>query len=55
MSMYDMSYCATLCDQKDCERNFRFNPPDEEYYSMTTFDDVHDDHTNCPWKLKKGG
>ena len=61
MSMWDKSYCATSCDQKDCERNFRFNPPDEEYYSMTTFDDldengnVKSNHESCIWKVKKGG
>ena len=52
--MCDMSYCSTVCDQKDCIRNIRFNKPAEKYYSITTFDDVHEDHTNCIWKIKKG-
>ena len=54
MSMGDKSYCATFCDQEDCERNVRFNKPTEKYYSMTTFDDVHENHKHCPWKIKKG-
>lgn len=29
MSMADKSYCATFCDQRDCERNVRFNKPKE--------------------------
>lgn len=53
MSMWDKSYCATFCDQEDCERNVRFNKPEEKYYSVTTFDDAHKDHRNCPWKQKK--
>ena len=53
--MYDKSYCATTCDQKDCERNVRFNKPQEKYYSVTTFDNIHHDHHNCPWKIEKRG
>ena len=52
MSMYDKSYCVTVCDQKDCERNIRFNKPKETYYSVTTFDDTHKDHEKCIWKIK---
>lgn len=55
MSMYDKSYCSTPCDQKDCERNLRFNKPQGKYYSVTTFDDTHKYHENCLWKIKKGG
>ena len=54
--MFDKSFCSTVCDQEDCERNIKFHKPEEKYYSMTTFDDIHDDHENCPWKVvKKGG
>lgn len=61
MSMADKSYCATFCDQRDCERNTRFNKPTEKYYSMTTFDDLDENgnpkinHKDCIWKIKKGG
>ena len=48
--MYDKSYCNTVCDQKDCERNLRYHKPLTKYYSVTTFDDAHDDHKNCIWK-----
>lgn len=56
MSMYDKSYCSTFCDQKDCERNLRFNKPQEKYYSVSTFDDSNPDqnHATCGWKIKKG-
>lgn len=56
MSMYDKSYCSTFCDQKDCERNLRFNKPQEKYYSAATFDDSNPDqhHKTCRWKIKKG-
>ena len=56
MSMYDKSYCSTLCDQKDCERNLKYNKPDTQYYSVTTFDDSNPDksHKSCEWKIKKG-
>lgn len=53
MSMFDKSYCATECDQKDCERNIKFNKPLEKIYTVTTFDDTHDSHIYCPWKIKK--
>ena len=52
--MFDKSYCATICDQEDCERNIKFNKPQEKYYSMTTFEDNDKNHKNCPWKIKKG-
>ena len=56
MSMCDKSYCSTFCDQKDCERNLRFNKPQERYYSVATFDDSNSDqkHATCGWKIKKG-
>ena len=56
MSMYDKSYCSTLCDQKDCERNLKYNKPETQYYSVTTFDDSNPDksHKTCKWKIKKG-
>ena len=53
MSMFDKSYCNTVCDQEDCERNIRFNKPQTKYYSVTTFDDANVDHRNCIWKEKK--
>ena len=56
MSMYDKSYCATECEDCDCERNIKFNKPETRFYSMTTFDDSNPDkmHKRCPWKIKKG-
>lgn len=55
MSMYDKSYCSTYCNQKDCERNLRFNKPATKFYSVTTFDDIDPDsnHKHCAWKIKK--
>lgn len=55
-NMYDKSYCATLCEQKDCKRNLRYNKPETQYYSVTTFDDSNPDksHKSCEWKIKKG-
>ena len=61
MSMYDKSYCATECNDKNCERNIKFNKPETRIYSMTTFDDLDEqgnikiNHKNCKWKIKKGG
>lgn len=57
MSIYDKSYCSTFCNQKDCERNLRFNKPSTKYYSVTTFDDSNPDveHKSCIWKIKKKG
>ena len=54
--MYDKSYCATECEDCDCERNIKFNKPETRFYSMTTFDDSNPDkmHKRCPWKIKKG-
>lgn len=53
MSMYDRSYCATFCNQKNCERNLKYNKPKTRYYSVTTFDDSNPDksHKNCKWKI----
>ena len=56
MSMWDKSYCSTDCDQRDCERNIKYNKPTEQYYSVTTFDtldsngELKTDHTECIWK-----
>jgi hypothetical protein len=55
MSMYDKSYCNTVCDQKDCERNLQFNKPDIQYYSVANLDNEHINHKNCEWKIKMGG
>ena len=54
MSMYDKSYCATECKQKDCKRNLKYNKPKTKYYSVTTFDDDNLDefHKDCNWKIK---
>lgn len=51
----DISYCATFCDQADCERNLRFNKPTQKFYSVTTFDDSNLDqaHKTCGWKIRK--
>lgn len=56
MSMYDKSYCATECEDSNCERNIKFNKPETRFYSMTTFDDSNPDkmHKRCPWRIKKG-
>ena len=56
MSMGDKSYCATECEDCDCERNIKFNKPETRFYSMTTFDDSNPDkmHKRCPWRIKKG-
>ena len=53
--MCDKSYCSTFCDQKDCERNLRFNKPQERYYSVATFDNSNPDqkHATCGWKIKR--
>ena len=51
--MYDKSYCSTPCDQKNCERNLKYNKPKTRYYSVTTFDEDNSDksHKNCKWKI----
>lgn len=55
MSMCDKSYCVTPCKRKDCERNIKYNPPEQELVWMTTFDDDNPDpmHKGCAWKIKK--
>lgn len=53
MSMWDKSYCSTVCDQKDCERNLRFNKPDTKYYSVAEFDRGEPSHEKCIWKVKR--
>ena len=53
MSMYDKSYCATFCEQDDCERNLKFAKPSEKYYSVAMFSEPGIDHKFCPWKIKK--
>lgn len=52
MSMYDKSYCNTICDQQDCERNLRFNKPKTKYYSVTNFGDSMTNLKYCIWKIK---
>ena len=49
--MYDKSYCATECDQKDCDRNLKYNKPYTKFFSVTTFDDSNKDHKHCKWKI----
>ena len=53
--MKDKSYCSTPCNRMDCERNLRFYKPEEEYYSVTTFDDNNSDpsHKSCMWRIPK--
>ena len=55
MSICDKSYCATECEDRDCERNIKYNKPETRYYSMTTFDDINPDkmHKCCPWRINK--
>ena len=53
MSMNDKSYCNTVCNQEDCERNLRFNKPKTKYYSVTDFGDSITDLKYCIWKIKK--
>jgi len=52
MSMEDTSYCGTLCDRRDCERNLAFYAPANEIYTCTTFDDDNQDlhHESCIWR-----
>ena len=52
MSMKDMSYCGTLCDRRDCERNLAFYEPDDKIFTVTTFDDNNQDlhHESCIWR-----
>lgn len=57
MSMWDKSYCATRCDQEDCERNLKYNKPKDAYYTVATFDDFRDgvkntNHEDCMWKIE---
>lgn len=56
MSMYDKSYCATECEDSNCERNMKYNKPETRIYTATTFDDSNPDkmHKRCPWRIKKG-
>lgn len=51
----DESYCVTPCEQRDCERNIKYNPPTTDLCWMTTFDDSNEDktHESCQWKIKK--
>lgn len=53
MSMNDMSYCSTPCEQKRCARNLKYNQPPDKYYSVTTFDDSNPDpkHNECVWMI----
>lgn len=53
MSMNDKSYCATECNDRNCERNIKFNKPTTKYYTVTTFDNIHENHKKCIWKIKK--
>ena len=56
MSMYDMSWCNQDCPQRSCERNLKYNKPQERFYSVSIFDEDNPDitHKNCKWKIKKG-
>ena len=51
----DKCYCATPCDQKDCERNLNFYKPTEEYYSVMYFDGIEKDkkRKDCRYKIRK--
>ena len=53
--MYDKSYCATECEDCNCERNIKFNGPKIGIYSVSTFDNSNPDktHKRCSWRIEK--
>lgn len=56
MSMYDKSYCGCNCEDKNCERNLKYNKPKTRIYTVSKFDETNTDplHKRCPWRIKKG-
>lgn len=55
MSIYDITYCMTDCDQKDCVRNTKYSKPLERYVSMAMLDEDNPDktHKDCKYKIQK--
>lgn len=52
MSSYDISFCGTQCERKDCRRNLKYNKPDFlQYYSMSMFDEdaKSEQHEECEY------
>ena len=53
--MYDKSYCSCNCEDKNCERNLKYNKPKTRIYTVSKFDETNIDplHKRCPWRIKK--
>lgn len=52
MSIYDISYCSTNCNRKNCKRNLKYHKPYTKFYSVVKLDDDKDEnHTNCSFFL----
>lgn len=55
MSMGDRSFCATECEQKNCERNIKYHEPGNIFkiYTVSKFDVDNPDpkHKTCEYKI----
>lgn len=52
MSSYDITFCETPCERKDCRRNLKYNKPDFlKYHSVSPLgeDDKSEQHIGCDY------